>query len=438
METLPLWAQISAVVVLLLISGFFSISETAMMALNRHRLKHLAGKGVMGAKTTQGLLAHTDQLLSVILIGNNLMNVIIPVLTTSIALHAFGNHRAVLSITTGIVAFLIIVFAEITPKIVGATYPEKIALPASLVIKPLITLARPLVWFVNTLANGILFVLHINTKGAREDLRMSNDELRSVVLESSSFMPSKHRSILLNLFDLESISVDDVMIPRRRIEALDFDAPFDQLIQQLETCYHNKLVVYQGDIDRVLGMLHVRKTLAALHNQEFEREKLRELLTQPYFVPSGTPVFQQLQYFQENRHRMALVVNEYGEVQGLVTPEDIIEELIGEFTTTLPRTASGAAGGWDTQGECIVAGSIPLRELNRRLGLRLPLDGPKTLNGLILERLEAIPEGDVSLVVSDTRMEVMQIDNQAIRTVKLFRPARLDAAHAAAARQHAH
>ncbi|WP_323071458.1 HlyC/CorC family transporter [Mycetohabitans endofungorum] len=436
METLPLWAQIGAVVVLLLISGFFSISETAMMALNRHRLKHLAGKGVMGAKTTQRLLAHTDQLLSVILIGNNLMNVIIPVLTTSIALHAFGNHSAVLSITTGIVAFLIIVFAEITPKIVGAAYPEKIALPASLVIKPLITLARPLVWFVNMLANGILFVLHINTKSGRE-LRMSNDELRSVVLESSSFMPSKHRSILLNLFDLESISVDDVMVPRRRIEALDFDAPFDQLVQQLETCYHNKLVVYQGDIDRVLGMLHVRKTLAALHNQEFEREKLRELLTEPYFVPSGTPVFQQLQFFQENRHRMALVVNEYGEVQGLVTPEDIIEELIGEFTTTLPRTASGAAGGWNAQGECIVAGGIPLRELNRRLGLRLPLDGPKTLNGLILELLEAIPEGDVSLVVGDTRMEVMQIDNQAIRTVKLFRPTRLDAAHAVAARQHA-
>ncbi|KAG0194112.1 hypothetical protein DFQ28_001248 [Apophysomyces sp. BC1034] len=326
--------------------------------------------------------------------------------------------------------------ARITPKIVGATYPEKIALPASFVIKPLITLARPLVWFVNTLANGILFLLHINTKGGR-DLRMSNDELRSVVLESSSFMPSKRRSILLNLFDLESISVDDVMVPRRRIEALDFDASFEQLTQQLETCYHNKLVVYQGDIDRVLGMLHVRKTLAALHNQAFERDKLRELLTKPYFVPSGTPVFQQLQFFQENRHRIALVVNEYGEVQGLVTPEDIIEELISEFTTTLPRTASDAAGGWGEQGECIVAGSIPLRELNRRLELKLPLDGPKTLNGLILELLEAIPEGDVSLVAGDTRMEVMQIDNQAIRTVKLFRPARADEADASAPRQDA-
>jgi Mg2+/Co2+ transporter CorB len=420
-ENFPLWAQIGAVIALLLVSSFFSISETAMMALNRHRLKHLVTKGVMGAATTQSLLARTDQLLSAILIGNNLMNTIIPVLTTSIALRTFGDHSAVLPITTGIVAFLIIVFAEITPKIVGATYPEKIALPASFIIKPLISVARPLVWFVNMLANGILFLLHINTKGGR-DLRMSPDELRTVVLESGSFMPSKHRSILLNLFDLENISVDDVMIPRRRIEALDVDAPFEQIMHQLETCYHNKLVVYQGDIDRVLGVLQVRKTLAALHNQEFERETLRELLTEPYFVPSGTPVFQQLQFFQENRQRMGLVVNEYGEVQGLITPEDIIEELIGEFTTTMPRTSSSAAGGWSEQDECIVSGGIPLRELNRRLGLKLPVDGPKTLNGLILERLEAIPEGDVSLVVGDTRMEVMQIDNQAIRTVKLFRP----------------
>ncbi|WP_225721483.1 HlyC/CorC family transporter [Candidatus Vallotiella sp. (ex Adelges kitamiensis)] len=425
MEILSLWAQIGAVVVLLLISGFFSISETAMMALNRHRLKDLVIKGVIGAKTTQYLLAHTNQLLCVILIGNNLMNVIIPVLTTSIALRAFHNHSAVLSITTGIVAFLIIVFAEITPKIVGATYPEKIALPASLIIKPLITIARPLVWFINILVNSILFILHINMNRGR-DLRMSNEEWRSVILESSNFIPSKHRSILLNLFNLESISVDDVMTPRQRIESLDLDVPFDQLVKQLETCYHNQLIVYQGDIDRVLGMLHVRKTLAALQNQKFGREKLRELLVEPYFVPSGTPVFQQLQYFQENQNRIALVVNEYGEVQGLVTLKDIIDELIGEFTITLPRMASGAVDGWNAQGECIVTGGISLRELNRRLSLRLPLDGPKTLNGLILELLETIPEADVSMVINGTRIQVMQIDNQAIRTVKLFRPTQLD------------
>jgi Mg2+/Co2+ transporter CorB len=419
-EQLPLWAQIGAVFLLLICSAFFSISETAMMALNRHRLKYLAGRNALGAKATQGLLARTDQLLSVILIGNNLFNTIIPVLTTSIALHTFGQNNLVLSIATGIVAFLIIVLAEITPKIVGATFPEKIALPASLLIGPLMRAAKPLIWFVNLFANGILRVLHINTKGAREQ-RLSTEELRTIVLESGSFMPTKHRSILLNLFDLENISVEDVMIPRRRIEALDFDAPFEQILHQLETCYHNKLIVYQGDIDRVLGVLHVRKTLAALHNQELERDTLRELLTEPYFVPTGTPVFQQLQYFQESRQRTALVVNEYGELEGLVTPEDIIEELIGEFTTSIPRSAS-SRGGWNDAGECIVAGSMPLRELNRWLQLTLPTDGPKTLNGLILEILEDIPDGDVCVKIGDTKLEVMRSDDQAIRTVKLFRP----------------
>lgn len=329
MDQIPLWAQISAVFLLLLCSSFFSISETAMMALNRHRLKHLAGQGALGAKTAQGLLGRTDLLLSVILIGNNLFNTIIPVLTTSIALHTFGSNNVALSIATGIVAFLIIVFAEIAPKIVGATFPERIALPASLVIAPLMRVLKPIVWTVNALANGVLWVLRINTKKGR-DQRMSADELRTIVLESSSFMPTKHRSILLNLFDLENITVDDVMVPRRHIESLNFNAPFDDILHQLETCYHNRLVVYEGDIDKVLGVLHVRKTLTSLHHQDFDRDMLRSLLAEPYYVPSGTPVFQQLQYFQESRHRTALVVNEYGELEGLVTPEDIIEELIGE------------------------------------------------------------------------------------------------------------
>lgn len=390
-----------------------------MMALNRHRLKHLASQGALGAKTTQGLLARTDLLLSVILIGNNLFNTIIPVLTTSLALHTFGRNNLALSIATGIVAFLIIVFAEIAPKIVGATFPERIALPASLVIAPLMRVFKPVVWFVNALANGVLWVLRINTKSGR-DQRMSADELRAIVLESSSFMPTKHRSILLNLFDLENITVDDVMVPRRQIESLNFYAPFDEVLHQIETCYHNRLVVYEGDIDKVLGVLHVRKTLTALHNQDFDREMLRTLLAEPYYVPSGTPVVQQLQYFQESRQRTALVVNEYGELEGLVTPEDIIEELIGEFTTSMPR--GERAGGWNDSGECIVAASMPLRELNRWLHLQLPTDGPKTLNGLILEILEEIPEGDVCVKIGGVMLEVMRSDDQAVRTVKLFKP----------------
>ncbi len=420
MESLPLWAQFGGIAVLLLISAFFSISETSLMAINRHRLKHLAAQGKVGARKTQALLAQTEKLLSVVLVGNNLVNTIIPVLTASIALHTFGTNKFVLPVTTGIIAFLIIIFSEIAPKVVGATYPEKIALPASLVISPLMRIASPFIWFINLFVRGVLRLLRIDTRNVDKN-RLSIDELRSIVLESGSFMRYNHRSILLNLFELENISVDDVMVPRPRIEALNFDAPFEQILQQLETCYHNKLLVYQGDIDKVLGVLHVRKTLAALHNRELTRSTLRELLTPPYFVPSGTSVIQQLQYFQSNRQRIGLIVNEYGEVQGLVTPEDIIEEIIGEFTTTMPRSAEPRTG-WTQDGECILAGSTPLRELNRWLNLRLPVTGPKTLNGLILEILQEIPEGDISLKIGDCRMEILQIDNQGIKTIKLFRP----------------
>ncbi len=391
-----------------------------MMALNRHQLKHLAKRGVFGAKTTQRLLARPDQLLSVILIGTNLFNTIIAVLTTSIALHTFGPNNLALSIATGIVVFLIIVFAETTPKIIGATYPEKIALPASLVIAPLMHVLKPFAWLINALVNNLLRPLQRHSQESGNP-RFSTEELRSIVLESSSFMPTQHRNILRNLLDLENITVDDVMIPRSQIEALNLDAPFDDIVQELETCYHNRLLVYEGEIEQALGVLHVRKTLAALHHQEFNRDTLRELLTEPYYVPSGTPALQQLRYFQESRQRTALVVNEYGELQGLVTPENIIEELIGEFTTTGPQ-GNNAGSGWNAHDECIVAGTVPLRELNRWLSLQLPTDGPKTLNGLILEMLAEIPDGDVCVKIGDIMLEVMRSDDQAIRTVKIIKP----------------
>lgn len=420
MDTLPLWAKIGTILLLLVLSAFFSISETSMMAINRHRLKYLASKNAFGAKRTQGLLAKTEQLLSLVLIGNNLINVVIPVVTTSVTLSMFGNDSVVLSVTTGMVAFLIIVFCEITPKIIGASFPEKIALPASFVLGPLMRVAQPLVWFVNLFASAMLRLLRINPHDAR-NVRLSSEEVRNIVIDSGSFLPLKHRSILMNLFDLDNIEIEDVMVPRARIEGLDLSARFDTIVRQLETCYHNKLVVYDGDIDRIAGVLHVRRTLAALHTPGFTPDTVRSMLTEPYYIPTGTPVFQQLQFFQEHRRRIGIVVNEYGEVQGLVTPEDIIEELIGEFTTSVPRSAASRPV-WSAQEDCVVAGGTPLRELNRLLGLRMPVDGPKTLNGLILEILMEIPEGALSMQINGCRIEVVQIDNQAIRTVKLFRP----------------
>ncbi|MDO3521065.1 HlyC/CorC family transporter [Ralstonia pseudosolanacearum] len=419
MDSWPLWAQLGAVVLLLCCSAFFSISETSLMALNRHRLRHLAKSNVAGARRTQGLLGQTDKLLSLILIGNNLINTAVPVLIANLAIHYFGNSGTTLSIATAIVAFLIIVFCEIAPKIAGATYPERISFPASFIIAPLLRLATPLVTVVNAFVTVLLRLVRINPRQAPEQ-RMSAEELRTLVLESGNFIPHKHRSILLNLFDLDAITVDDVMTPRARVESLDLSRPIEEVIQQLETCYHNKLPVFEQDTDQVLGILHVRKALSLLGHAELIHDDFRSLLAKPYFVPSGTPVFRQLQYFQENRRRIGLVINEYGDMLGLVTLEDIIEEMIGEFTTTLPNAGKLA---WDAQDAYLADAGMSLRDLNRRLGLQLPTDGPKTLNGLVLEVLEEIPEAPVSVRIAGCVMDIVQMDSQSIRTVRLHRPA---------------
>jgi Mg2+/Co2+ transporter CorB len=418
LDAIPLWAQLLALFVLLLLSAFFSIAETSMMAMNRYRLGHLVRKGRRGAKLASQLLNQTERLLGTILLGNNIVNTALTAIVTSVAISQFGNNDRTILIATTLVALLIIVFCEITPKVIGATFPERIALPASFVLKPLMRVSAPAVWFVNLIAGRLLPLFGVRP-GEEKAVRMSSEELRTIVLESGAFMPHKHRAILMNLFDLENITVDDVMIPRNRIESLNIATSVDVIREQLATCYHNKLPVHEGEVNRAIGVLHVRRALSLLSAEEFDAQELRELLSEPYFVPSGTPVFTQLQFFQENRQRLGLVVDEYGEVLGLVTLEDIIEEIIGEFTTTTP----GGAGQlqWNEQGSVMVEGSASLRELNRRLGTGFPLDGPRTLSGLVLESLQDIPEGEVSLRFGDFAVEVMQIQNRAIRSLRLHR-----------------
>ncbi len=415
----PWWAQVGLVVLLLAISAFFSITETSMMAANRHRIRHLANRGNRGAKNTQSLLSKTEELLSVILIGNNVVNTILPVLLTAIAMHAFGNNASVLSISTGVAAVLIIIFCEITPKVIGATYPERFAIFTSWVIRPLIVILKPAMWLINVFVSGLLKVLRVNTK-ANQDAQMTPEELRSVVLESTHFIPNKHRSILVNLFNLESIKVDDVMTPRSRMEVLDFSKPIEDVIHQLETCYHNKLPVCDEDSDRVIGILAVRKALSLLGDEDLQHHHFKDLLSEPYFIPSGTPVLQQLQFFQENQERIGLVVDEYGIVQGLVTIEDILEELIGEFTTSLPDLAIKTK--WSEDSTYIADGTASLRDLNRLLNLDLPTDGPKTLNGLLIETLEDIPDNNVSVKIGGVVMEIIQVDEQIIKTVRIYQP----------------
>ncbi|MGL4767648.1 MAG: HlyC/CorC family transporter [Formosimonas sp.] len=417
MDDLSLGAQIGIVFVLLMCSAFFSISETSMMALNRFRLRHLAKQGNRAAKRTQGLLDQTEKLLGVILIGNNLLNVVISMLTGAIAAHYFAENEGGMAVAAAVTGFAIIVFAELTPKVIGAAFPEKVALHVSLILKPLLTLLYPAVWFSNLCANGLLRLMRINVKDLDEN--MSPEELRSLVLEQSKFMPKKHKSILMNLFDLENIEVDDLMTPRSRLEALDINDDIDSLRHQLVTCYHNKLPVYDGEMNNILGIFHIRKALHHLEDGTLTHDEIRASLTQPYFIPSETAIFEQLQNFQENQQRMGVVVDEYSEVLGILTMEDIIEEMVGEFTSAAPDARSRVA--WDKSGQAVVDASIALRQLNRRLQLNLPLDGPRTLNGLILEELQDIPDAQVSLRVAGCVMEVLHVDEHSVRSVRLHR-----------------
>ncbi len=399
------------------------MAETALMAANKYRLRHLAKRGHRGAVTTLWLLERTDKLLSLVLIANTLINAMATALVTAIAILFFGHEESVITIATASVAFLLIVFAEIAPKVIGATYPENISLGTSLVLKPLMSLAKPAIWFVNLFVSALLRPLGIRANARDHQQRLSAEELRTVVLEGGNFMPQKHKSILLNLFDLEKISVEDIMTPRSQIEALNLARPIDEIKAELITCYHRKLPVYEGEINRIVGILPVRKTVGLLsQSDEPTVEDLRELLAKPYFIPQDTDVFTQLQYFQENKERMGIIVDEYGEVQGLVTLEDIIEEMIGDFTTSTPGTARADAMAWNAKGECLLEGSTPLRDINKKLALDLPLDGPKTVNGLLLEQLQDIPEFPIALKVGGVVIEVVQVQNQSIKVVKLMRP----------------
>jgi len=427
LNDIPLAAQFAALAFLLLVSGFFSMAETGMMAINRYRLRALERLGHRGARIASELLRDTDKLLSVVLAGNTLVNATITMLVGVITIGLFGEDKIVLGGATVVVAFLILVFAEITPKIIGARYPEQTALAASYVLKPLIKATAWTLWIANLFVRFLLWLLRVPTE-RRAQQRLSMEELRMLVLESGQFMPKKHQSILMNLFDLEAITIEDVMTPRAQIEAIDLEAPAESIVAQLGTAYHTRLPAYRGELGNIAGILHLRKVLHLMQAREFDRAALAGLLAEPYYVPAGTPVFAQLQYFQENRQRIALVVDEYGELQGLVTLEDIIEEIIGEFTTNAP--VRSAIEPWNEDGSALVEGSSLLRELNRKLGLALPLDGPKTLNGLILEHLRDIPEAGVSVKIAAVPMEIMQTQDRVIRTVRLFRPHPSDLAQA--------
>ncbi len=399
------------------------------MAINRYRLKHLANQGHRGAKLTNALLAETDKLLGVILLCNNFANASAATLVAVITVQLFGDGEWVLMIGTLTVTLAILIFSEITPKVLAAAYSEKVGIFCSYTLYPLLKVLYPIVWSVNLLVKGIMQLVGIKLN-FDQNQALSLEELRSIVSENSTFMAKKNKSILLNLLALEEITVDDVMTAHTQVESIDFDAPLEEILQHVTNSQHTRLPVREGENEEIIGILHIRKIISQLRHmnrthldddedeETFDKETLKEVIAPPYFIPSGTPIYLQIQEFQENKRRIAIVVDEYGDFKGVVTMEDILEELIGDFTTHSPTKMSGyhqdANGGW------IVDGSSTLRDLNKRLKLSLPLDGPKTLNGLVIEHFEDIPESNTSFRIGEQKLEILQTQDKVVKSVKIL------------------
>ncbi len=418
MDDFSLGSLFLALIAILLCSGFFSASETSMMALNRYRLNHLLRKGNKSARLTSRLLGHTDKLLGSILLGNTLLNVAAAVLTDLIVQRLFGHEEWVILLGTLAITFVILVFSEIMPKVIAASHPERVALPSSYVLAVVIKLFHPVVSVATALVRLFLWALRIKVQTDQSKHKGSVEELRMQVLEAEHFMPRKHQKMLLNLVDVERVSVNDVMVPRNQIEALDLNASVEQLSEQLVTCHHTLLPVYEDTLDNIVGLLHVRRALALLQHEEFSREELRERLQEPYFIPADTRLLTQLQQFQERHLRLGLIVDEYGELLGLVTLENILEEIVGDFTTHAPMQSGKMHHQPD--GSLLVEGSIPLRDLNRKFGLNFPLTVAKTLNGLILEHLEDIPEAGTSIKIAGHPIEIIQMQDRVVKVAKIF------------------
>jgi Mg2+/Co2+ transporter CorB len=422
LDNIPISWQLATLALLLFISGFFSVAETSLMSLNRYRLRHLVKEGHRGARLASALLAKTDKLLGVILLCNNFANAASATLVTLITVELFGEGEWVLMIGTLAVTFAILVFSEITPKVIAAAYPERLGILCSYILYPLLKLLYPAVWFINLFVEGLLKLFRININFSESTQSLTMDELRSIVTDAGHFMPNKHRAILLNLFELEKITVDDVMTAHTLVEAIDFDAPIEDILQRISNSHHTRLPVREGDSEEIIGIIHIRKVINQIrtHQQDdnLTKDALREIIEAPYFVPAGTPLYTQIQQFQEKQERIALVVDEYGEFKGLITLEDILEEVIGDFTTQSPSRAGSYRQ--EADGSWLVDGSSTLRDLNKKLNLNLPLDGPRTLNGLILEHFEDIPEAGTSFRVAEHTLEIVQTQDRIVKSVKIF------------------
>lgn len=395
---------------LILLSAFFSSSETGMMSLNRYRLKHMAKTGHKGAKRAQSLLNRTDQLIGVILIGNNFVNIFASAIATVIAIRIWGD--AGIAVATVLLTIVILIFAEVTPKTLAALFPEKIAFPASHVLGPLLKILYPVVWAVNLFTGAILKIIGVSANDAANE-HLSREELRTLVNEAGALIPAKHKDMLVSILDLEKVTVNDIMVPRNEVVGIDLEDDLDTILRQLRSSQHTRLPVFKGDINNIQGVLHLRNVSRLLLQDDINKAMLMQLCREPYFIPESTPLNTQLINFQKEKRRFGIVVDEYGEVLGLATLEDILEEIVGEFTTDYAATSPDIIPQDD--GTFIIDGTSAVRTINKTLGWKLPTDGPKTLNGLITEALENIPETNVCLRVGGHRVEVLQIKDNVVK-----------------------
>lgn len=402
-------------VILIIISGFFSSSETCMMALNRYRLRHLVRQNNRIAKRVQKMLERPDRLLGIVLIGNTFANLLASAIATVLAFRLYGEHGvfgATLALT-----LIILIFAEIAPKTVAALYPQRLAFAASLPLAILLKILYPLVWLANAVVNNLLKLFRIKV-WHRSIEPLTSDELRTVVNEASSRVPVQHQDMLLGILDLEKIHIDDIMVPRNEIVGIDLSHNWADILKLLTTSQYTRLPVYQDDINNTTGILHLRDALYLLAKNKLNRESLNQIIRPVYFVPEGTPLSTQLLNFRKEKIRLALIVDEYGDVQGLIAMEDILEEIVGEYTTDIAEENSNIIPQAD--GSFLVDGSAYIREINREMNWELPVDGPKTLSGLITEYLETIPEPGTCVLLAGYPLEVVAVEDNLVKTAQIF------------------
>lgn len=401
----------------MVLSALFSGSETGLMSLNRYRLKHKANSGHRGAIKAQRLLEKPDRLLGVILLGNNFVNIFASSIATIIALRLMGE--AGIAIAAGLLTLGILIFSEVAPKTLAALYPEKIAFPMAYILEPLLKVFSPIVWFVNMFANGFLRLFGVHVNRAQPDHSLSHEELQTLIDESTGKLPQQYRDMLTSILRLESVSVEDVMIPKQEIYGIDVDQPFDEFLKDLQRSPYTRVPLYRGTLDDdLVGILNLRRALPVLMKDEISLKDIIKLTRPAYYVPETTPLNTQLANFNKNKRRMALIVDEYGELQGMLTLEDLLEEIVGKLSTDA-RAKSAETVAIHADGSMTVDAGEFIRDLNKEYFLELPTDGPKTLNGLIQEHLETLPNIGTCIRIGDYSLEVMEVSQNAIDTVRL-------------------